>query len=237
MKARKGFSMVEVLLALTIGGLVLTTATSLLITISRAWAERPATRDAFDAHINGVAHFLTAVLEEASLPASSRSGDQPIDLQRPIGYSESEDPLIHFYLREGPPLLVWPNGPAARVHCFFQFVEGEGLSILWYSELQELEKNDEGNMELEDEDELFKTSISSFCTEVFYCYYGDDNDGDDDLKEWEIVDDLEEDIRSGKYRTPDFMKLVFSWEDEDLERTITLPIRRISPTGIEEEPF
>jgi hypothetical protein len=33
------------------------------------------------------------------------------------------------------------------------------------------------------------------------------------------------------------MKLVFSWEDEDLERTITLPIRRISPTGIEEEPF
>ena len=229
--------MIEVLLALTIGGLVLTAATSLLITISRAWAERPATRDAFDAHINGVAHFLTAVLEEATLPATSGSGDQPIDLQRPIGYSESEDPLIHFYLREGPPLLVWPNCPASRVHCFFQFIEGEGLSILWYSELQELEKNDQGNMELEDEDELFKTSISLFCTEVFYCYYGDDNEGDDDLKEWEIVDDLEEDIRSGKYRTPDFMKLVFSWEDEDLERTITLPIRRISPTGIEEEPF
>ena len=237
MRARKGFSMIEVLLALTIGGLVLTAATSLLITISRAWAERPATRDAFYAHINGVAHFLTAVLEEATLPATSGSGDQPIDLQRPIGYSESEDPLIHFYLREGPPLLVWPNGPASRVHCFFQFIEGEGLSILWYSELQELEKNDQGNMELEDEDELFKTSISLFCTEVFYCYYGDDNEGDDDLKEWEIVDDLEEDIRSGKYRTPDFMKLVFSWEDEDLERTITLPIRRISPTGIEEEPF
>ena len=79
MRARKGFSMIEVLLALTIGGLVLTAATSLLITISRAWAERPATRDAFDAHINGVAHFLTAVLEEATLPATSGSGDQPID--------------------------------------------------------------------------------------------------------------------------------------------------------------
>ena len=44
-------------------GLVLTAATSLLITISRAWAERPATRDAFDAHVNGVAHFMTAVLK------------------------------------------------------------------------------------------------------------------------------------------------------------------------------
>ena len=48
MRKIKGFSMIEVLLALAIGGLVLTAATSLLITISRAWAERPATRDAFE---------------------------------------------------------------------------------------------------------------------------------------------------------------------------------------------
>ena len=60
--------MVEVLLALAIGGLVLTAATSLLITISNAWANRPATRDAFDAHVNGVANFLSAIIEEATLP-------------------------------------------------------------------------------------------------------------------------------------------------------------------------
>ena len=65
---RKGFSLVEVLLALAIGGLVLTAATALLVTISQAWANRPATRDAFDAHVNGVANFLTAMLEEATLP-------------------------------------------------------------------------------------------------------------------------------------------------------------------------
>ena len=45
-------------------------ATSLLITISQAWANRPATRDAFDAHVNG-ANFLSALLDDASLP------DQP----------------------------------------------------------------------------------------------------------------------------------------------------------------
>ena len=85
MSRKRGFSMIEVLLALTIGGLVLMAATSLLITISRAWAERPATRDAFDAHVNGVAHFLTAVLEEATLATLNRSGDDVIDLQRPVG--------------------------------------------------------------------------------------------------------------------------------------------------------
>jgi prepilin-type N-terminal cleavage/methylation domain-containing protein len=237
MKKKKGFSMVEVLLALTIGGLILTAATSLLITISRAWADRPATRDAFDAHVNGVAHFLTAVLEEATLATLNRAGDDVIDLQRPVGYSDSDDPLIHFYLREGPPLLVWPSGSASRVHCYFQFVDGDGLSFLWFSELQELEKNDKGQMELENEDDLFNTLISPFCSEIFYCYYGDEDADVDDIKEWEILDDLEENVQSAKFRIPAFIKLVFKWEEENLERTITLPIKRISPSGIEEEPF
>ena len=41
--AIRGFSMVEVLLALSIGGLVLLAASALLVTISQAWANRPAT--------------------------------------------------------------------------------------------------------------------------------------------------------------------------------------------------
>lgn len=237
MKRARGFSMIEVLLALCIGGLVLTAASSLLVTISRAWAERPATRDAFDAHVNGVAHFLSAVLEEVTLPRLNQSGDDLIDLQRPVGFSDSEDPLIHFYLREGPPILFWPTGSASRAHCYFYFEDGEGLSFLWFSELQELEKNDEGKMELEDEGALFKTPISPFCDEIFYCYYGEEDATADDIKEWEILDNLEENIQSGKYRIPDFIKLVFKWEEEDLERTITLPIKRISPSGIEEEPL
>ncbi|MDG0964237.1 MAG: prepilin-type N-terminal cleavage/methylation domain-containing protein [Opitutales bacterium] len=237
MKKARGFSMIEVLLALCIGGLVLTAASSLLVTISRAWAERPATRDAFDAHVNGVAHFLSAVLEEATLPTLNQSGDDLIDLERPVGFSDSEDPLIHFYLREGPPILFWPTGSASRAHCYFQFEEGEGLSFLWFSELQELEKNDDGKMELEDEGALFKTPISPFCDEIFYCYYGEEDATADDIKEWEILDNLEENIQSGKYRIPDFIKLVFKWEEESLERTITLPVKRISPSGIEEEPF
>ena len=64
--------MVEVLLAMALGGLVLAAASALLVTLAQAWANRPATRDAFDAHVNGVAHFLTAVLEEATLPAVTK---------------------------------------------------------------------------------------------------------------------------------------------------------------------
>ena len=67
---KRGFSMIELLLAMAIGGMLLVGAVSLLVTMSQAWANRPATRDAFDAHVNGVANFLQATLEEASLPLS-----------------------------------------------------------------------------------------------------------------------------------------------------------------------
>ena len=106
--------------------------------------------------------------------------------------------------------------------------EGEGLSFLWFSEFQELEKNDKGELEPEDEDELFKTLISPLCDQIFYCYYGDEDADSDDIKEWEILEDLDENIESGKYRIPDFIKIVFKWPGEDLERTITLPIRKLS---------
>jgi len=238
MKRKNGFSLVEVLLALAIGGLILTAATSLLVTISQAWANRPATRDAFDAHVNGVANFLTAMLEEATLRDGLNSQKKAITLDRAPGFSESDDPLVRFYLREAPPLFFWPEpgSVASRVHVFLQIDERDGLRLLWYSDLQDLEKNEKGIREPEDDDELFCTVVSPFCTEVFYCYYGDEDDTDDDLKRWEIVDELEEDIDSGDFRLPAFAKLVFKWDEENLERVVSLAIDRPIPSGIAEEP-
>ena len=238
MKRKNGFSLVEVLLALAIGGLILTAATSLLVTISQAWANRPATRDAFDAHVNGVANFLTAMLEEATLRDGLNSQKKAITLDRAPGFSESDDPLVRFYLREAPPLFFWPEpgSVASRVHVFLQVDERDGLRLLWYSDLQDLEKNEKGIREPEDDDELFCTVVSPFCTEVFYCYYGDEDDTDNDLKRWEIVDELDEDIDSGDFRLPAFAKLVFKWDEENLERVVSLAIDRPIPSGIAEEP-
>jgi len=233
---RSGFSLVEVLLALAIGGLVLLSASALLVTISQAWANRPATREAFDTHVNGVAHFLTAMLEEASVPGLAGNQRKAVGLARPVGFSESDDPLIHFYLREAPPLFFWPYGPATRVHAYLYLDDRDGLNLLWFTELQELEKNDKGKQEPEDEDDLFRTLISPFCSEIYFCYYGDEDAASDDIKNWEIKKGLEENLQTGEFRLPAFVKLVFRWDEEDLERTITLAIDRPSPSGVEEEP-
>ena len=233
---KKGFSMMEVLVALALGGLLLVSSTDLLVSISKRWIDGPSSKDAFDAHVNGVSRFLTAVMEEATVPTLNSSGNQAIDLRRPVGFSDSEDPLIHFYLRDAPPFFVWPKGPAQRVHAYLYFEEGEGLSIAWFSELQELEKNEEGEMAPEDEDELFKTLVSPFCEAIHYCYYGDEDDGELDIKEWEYPTDLRESEKTeGKFQLPAFIKLVFRGEEEGLDRTITIPIERLSPNGLEEE--
>ena len=233
---RKGFTLVEVLLALSIGSLVLVAATSLLITIAQAWANRPATRDAFLSHVNGVSNFLSIILEEASFSIASKAGDPLIDLKRPTGFSSTDDPLVHFFLKEAPPLFFSPHGPAVRIHTFIYPDQDEGLSLFWFSELNEVEKSKEGEIELTEEDDLQRTVISPFFKEMYYCYYGTEDDGKDDIKEWEISDQLLESDRSEKFRLPTQIKLVFRWDEEDLEKTITIAIEKPVPSGIEEEP-
>ena len=239
---KRGFSLVEVLLALAVGGLVLLAASSLLMTISTAWANRPATRDAFDAHIDGVYRFLTALIEDVSLPMDAKSGDQLISLDTPKGYDDSDDPLISFFVREAPPLLFSPFGPIVNASIYFYpEAEDSRLSLLWYSSLQELERNEQGVVELAEEDELRKTLISPFLGEVFFGYYGEESDGnsnnEDDFKEWEWTEKLKEsETKEGEYRLPDQMKLVFEWEDENLEKTITIAIKKPAPSGIVASP-
>ena len=68
------------------------------------------------------------------------------------------------------------------MHSFLSVDEVEGLSVLWFTDLQELEKGENGDLQPVDEDELKRTLISPFCKEVFYCYYGDEDADDDDIK-------------------------------------------------------
>ena len=112
------------------------------------------------------------------------------------------------------------------------------MYFLWYSDLQEMEKGEDGTPQLVDEDEIFRSLISPYFKEVYYCYFGEEEDSEtaDEDKRWNIESELEENINTGKFRLPEFIKIVFRWEEEDLERTITLPIKKSLSSGIEEEP-
>ncbi len=234
-RKRSGFTLVEVLLALALSSLILVSATSLLVTLSRVWVDRPATREAFDAHVNGVARFLTATLDKVA-PNPHSAKDPIVRLDHPIGSDDDsgEPPLITFCLKEAPPVLYWPREATAGVTCHFSFIKGEGLSILWFSNLQEMEPGEDGKLALKEKEDLFKTLLSPLVTRVTYCYYGEEDDPPEAEKEWVLKEDeLEENLATGKYRLPRFVKLFF--EHEDVERIVTIPIEKAPPHGLRAE--
>ena len=67
-----------------------------------------------------------------------RAADEPVGWARPPGFSDSKDPLLNFKLTTAPPLLVGlENAPLLGIDAFLYFDDTEGLSLLWYSTLQE----------------------------------------------------------------------------------------------------
>ncbi len=247
-----GMTLLEVILAITIAGFVLTAAVSLLVSISSIWSER-SERHFFADHVDGVTEFLNATLATAGFeiapdhfessdnsstatpesangdpqspdPEEERdygsetppsgslayAADEPIRWESPPGFANYKDPLLNFGITDAPPILVSPeNAPALGINAFLYFKEDEGLSLLWHSSLQE---------EVEDINDLQRTQISPLVKEMTYIYW------DERFETWEEEDDPKKEEGEDRYVLPRFIKLVFEYEGETKERTLTIPI-------------
>ncbi len=145
----------------------------------------------------------------------SRSGgllsseEAPIGWEKPPGFAAYQDPLLSFSLSEAPPLLVdLEDAPVIGVTLFLHFERGEGLSLLWYSQLQE---------ETEDERDLRRTRLSDLVESIAYIYW------DERFERWEE----EPEPREGEddnLLLPRYLKLTFVHNEVRTERTIALPL-------------
>ena len=260
----RGFTLLEMLLAIAITGLILTGAVSLVVSVSNIWSNRQESHF-FEAHVDGVTEFLQASFQQAGVairleevttgnregnpdteagqtngtepenpsisigvesgndsgqarsPGSSAEGaggltrvaEEPIRWTKPPGFAAYEDPLLNFTLSQQPPLLVdRGNGPAVGVEVFLHFDPREGLSLLWYSKLQE---------EAEDLRDLRRTELSRFVESISYVYW------DERFERWEEEPDPREDD-DGALLLPRYIRLTFDYEGVIAERTITIPL-------------
>lgn len=234
-RRRQGFTLLEVLLALGIGSFVLLSAMYYVVSLGSIWVNRT-TNDFFRQHADGVTLFLhngfalsqpvaagkavendaseEAVEEaEAAIPAEQGGEAQanvpmkdPVSWERPPGYDSFDKPLLTFHLRE-PPALLADTGPrmtALTCHLFFQ--RREGLSLLWYSQLEEVE----------DLQDVRHTLISRYVTEIAYAYY----DFEDDR--WETEREPK-DNDEGQFVLPDALKLTFEYDEDKIETVVYLP--------------
>ncbi len=243
-------TLLEVILAIAVAGFVLTAAVSLLVSVSSIWSER-LERNFFADHVDGVTEFLNATLTNSGfevaaddlynsdngnttestsgeLPSSNseeqpdygsdtspgsslaHSADDPIGWARPPGFANYTEPLLNFGMTEAPPILVSPdNAPNLGINAFLYFDADEGLSLLWHSILQE---------EVEDTNDLQRTLISPLVKKMTYIYW------DERFETWEEEDSPQEGEGADQYILPRFIKLLFEYEGETKERTLTIPV-------------
>ena len=260
---RRGMSLLEVILAISVAGFVLASAVSFLVSISTIWSER-AERNFFEDHVDGVTEFLSASFSNAGVEIALssedsntsttgsgdpnatdpnqvpevtvsindgqgsirtgesntnsttptgglvRSAEEPITWARPPGFADYKDPLLNFNLTTPPAVLVGiDDAPLVGIDLFLYFEADEGLSLLWYSTLQE---------DQEDINDLRRTSLSPLVTDIRYIYW------DERFEKWEDEDEPKEGDGQDEYILPRFIKLIFEYKGETKERTITIPV-------------
>ncbi|WPJ94667.1 hypothetical protein SH580_14630 [Coraliomargarita algicola] len=262
--ATSAFTLLEVILAVTIAGALLAAAATLLVSVTDVWMERQ-DRHFFEDHVDGVAEFLQATLtaagaeitlssesDDADAPNNSNDSDtpnnsddsdapndpstptnpsdtetdteseensgggllnvaeDPIDWAQPPGFADYQDPLLHFYLKDTPPLLIQTdNAPIVGIEAYLHFKQDEGLSLLWYSPLQE---------ESEDLNDLRRTALSDLITKLEYVYW------DESFEKWETETEPQEGEDGEEFTLPRFIKLTFEYEGETKVRTLTIPV-------------
>ena len=147
---------------------------------------------------------------DSSSSSLIHTDDEPIRWAHPPGFSKSKDPLLHFELPKAPPLLVGlENAPLLELNVFLYFDQNEGLSLLWYSKLQE---------ETEATSDLRRSLISSLVTAIDCIYW------DERFEKWETEDTSKEGDGIDQYLLPRFIKLTFEYEGVTQERTFAIPV-------------
>ncbi|WP_269523860.1 PulJ/GspJ family protein [Coraliomargarita parva] len=152
----------------------------------------------------------TSTSDSSSAGGLITISEDPIGWARPPGFAGYEKPLLNFKLSSAPPLFVADSElPALGVDVYLYFKRDEGLSLIWYSILQE---------ETEDIQDLRRTELSALVKEIRYIYW------DESFEKWEEEQEPKEGDGADQYLMPRYLKLIFEYKGETTSRTLAIPV-------------
>lgn len=200
-RARAGFTLLEVLLALALLGSLLVALNVFVFSMADAWG-RGRDERLFAQHARAVASHVESLLEAAA----TETGDDAPAVREVKQEGGGEGPRLVFTLPEGSRLLSWPDKPLPDVELSLALGSRGGLELGWQSRL-----------ELNRDQETPRTTVlSPFVTSLAWEYY------DTNFKRWEILDEPKREP-SGAYLLPQRLRIRFSHGKLNLERMIVLP--------------
>ncbi|MBI3885005.1 MAG: prepilin-type N-terminal cleavage/methylation domain-containing protein [Opitutae bacterium] len=203
----RGFSLVEILLAVALLGALLLSLNVFIFSMSEIWGQN-ADKRLFEQHVRAVTRHVDRLLRRAALSpvalaAATGSAVAPQETKLETGATEA---ALTFELPAGDRVLPWPDGPLPDVVCSLSAQEGKGLILYWHSRLETRFADDAPR----------PLVLTPLVTALSYDYYNPD------FKNWQNQPRLQKD-GAGKYVMPDRIRLRFALNKMTAETVITLP--------------
>jgi type II secretory pathway pseudopilin PulG len=215
MRRRVGFSLIEALLALALGGFALTAASSLLISLSSSWARETPQKKVFEERCYNLKRMLREMVEESA--GAIEVKEWP---------SKGDDLTLCFSWAEPPPVFwsALPGG-SSQVKAYL-LQDGFKLKIMWYSEIMRMGSGNDGQIDPENKDDYHSITLSEDA-QLTYFYLDDDGD-------WQEQEELKDE--DGKQEVPEALSITFESEYAD-SQIVYLYLNQALPTGPEVEPL
>jgi prepilin-type N-terminal cleavage/methylation domain-containing protein len=202
---RAGFTMIEILIAVSLVGLIMVALNTFVFSMGELWGKNSDVR-LFEQHVRNVTRFMQEEMARAALPPAGRSGQSAIAPQEIKPQSGLTEQMLTFELPQGSRLINWPGRALPDVVCSLTVRDRDGLLLLWHSRL---EKNFA-------DDPPRESVITPLVTALSYDYY------DADFKRWKTETSLQKDS-TGKVMAPQRLRMKFTYDTMTRETIVTLP--------------
>jgi len=205
---KQGFTLVEVLLSLTLLAGLMTAMSQVIYSLAEVWTKNQA-QFVFARHARAVTHHVETLLQTAAGAAHASEAGQGEPRAQEVRLPGGEQSvLLSFELPAGDRLLAGPDMPSCEVSCALAWRKDEGLVLYWKSRL-------EADF---DDAPLHKTVVSPLVTRLAYdCF-------DATTRQWSEVEVLQKDGR-GEWPAPRRLRLRFIRDGREQEMCIALPGR------------
>jgi prepilin-type N-terminal cleavage/methylation domain-containing protein len=201
----RGFTLIEVLLSMALSALVLVGLNTFVFSMGELWGRNSDVR-LFDQHVRAVTRYLQHEMVKATLAPAAAVNATPVGVQPVTPSGGSQDNLITYMLLSGTRILRWPDSPLPEVMISLQVRRGQGLYMLWHSDLENNFNTDPPR----------ETLVSPFVTALSYDYF------DTDFNKWTTETALRTDS-SGNPLAPQRLRLSFAYDRMTRDTVVMIP--------------
>ncbi len=205
---RRAFTLIETILAISVSAIVLFACAQIMFDLIKT-SEFFESRWSLRSHADGVESFLRSsfmnsnITKASSLPdvLFSRNSNN-LCISKLFDEENTNKYYLVFSEKKAHPLYLPATGVAKEKICFLDFIDGEGLSVIWTT-------NESDERKRQTDPIIYKTKISPFVKSVAYIY-------PDTI--WREEPKLDTSINA----MPEYIKIVFEHRGETIRRIISL---------------